>query len=219
MDSTTVYLIRHGEVEYPLDDNGRKLLYGPDVDLSFEGRRGVELLGKKLLKNNTPIDVLYTSPYPRAVQTTDIIAEIIGVKKIIQIKKLRDALSEGYIGEPYSDLMKVDGNVYNNPRSDKQETIAEISQRMSHVFFSLFRKAEKEKIVIGIVSHGDPLRVLVEHLLHPENPLPNPTTMRDEDYLEKGTALKLVLDSSARVLEHEFINPNKEGKKGIEQKF
>jgi len=219
MNNTTIYLIRHGEVKYPLDNQGQKLLYGPDVNLSTNGRKGVELLGKQLLKDRDSINVLYTSPSIRAIQTADIIARILGIKTIIQNENLKDTYTPGYTGTPYKDLIAIGGNTYEHPRSPDQETIIHISKRMSRAFKKIFNIAEKKRITVGIVSHGDPLRVLLEYLLHPENPLPNPATMRDEDYLEKGTAVRLVLDSRMKVIEYKFINPNKNKKSKIQQKF
>ena len=219
MNNTTIYLIRHGEVEYPLNDQGEKLLYGPDVNLSEEGRKGVVLLGKQLLKNRTHIDVIYTSPIKRCVQTADIIARILGIKTIIKNEDLRDTYTPGYTGTPYKDLIAIGGNTYEHPRSPDQETIAEISKRMYRGLKKIFDIAGKKHIAVGIVSHGDPLRILLERLKNPENPLPNPATMRDEDYLEKGTAMKLLINSNMKILEYEFINPNKKGKQKIEQKF
>lgn len=214
-----IYLFRHGEVEYPLNDKGQKLLYGPDVNLSAEGRKGVKLLGNQLLKDRVSIDIFYTSPSLRAIQTADIIAEILGIKTIIQNENLKDTYTPGYTGTPYKDLIAIGGNTYENPRSPDQETIIHISKRMVQAFKKVFNKTKKERILIGIVSHGDPLRILLERLLHPENPLPNPATMRDKDYLEKGTAVRLVLDNNMRVLEHKFINPSKEGKQSLDKKF
>ena len=219
MNNTTIYLIRHGEAEYPLNNKGERLLYGPDVDLSADGRKGVGLLGRQLLKDRAHIDVIYTSPIKRCVQTADIVAEILGIQTIIQNENLREALAPGYIGAPYKDIIAVGGNTYEHPRSPDQETIVEISKRMSQGFITIFREIEPEGKIATIVSHGDPLRTLIELLKNPENPIPNPSTMRDENYLEKGTAVKLVLDSSMRVLEHEFINSNKKGKQRIEKKF
>ncbi len=214
-----VYLIRHGEVEYPLDPQGQRLLYGPDVHLSEVGRKQIELLGQQLLKDKISIDVLYTSPFPRAVQTADIIGEIIGVRNIITEDKLRDTHSPGYIGMPYDDLIVIGGNVYDNPRNDNQESITDISKRVALAFKTIFDKAQKEGKTIGIVSHGDPLRILIEFLKHPENGLPDPSTMRDGDYLEKGTALKLDLDSSLRIVKSVLINSNKEGSQATERKY
>ena len=219
MSNTTIYLIRHGEVEYPLNSKGEKLLYGPDVDLSTKGRKGIKLLGRQLLKDRAQIDVIYTSPIIRCVQTADIVAEILGIQTIIQNENLSEALAPGYIGAPYKDIIAIGGNTYENPRSPDQETIAEISKRMAQGFKEIFKVANKKNVTVGIVSHGDPLRILLEYLLHPKYPLPNPATMRDKYYMGKGTAVKLVLDSSMRVLEHEFINPNKKRKQGLKQKF
>lgn len=214
MNNTTIFLIRHGEVEYPLDNKGRKLVYGSKVPLSNEGREQIRKLGNQLLRDKSSISIIYTSPYPRAVQTADIIANILGIKTIIQVENLKDTIYSGYEGTLYEDLIAMGGNTYLNPKSDKQETIENISKRMSIIFKTIFNKAQKENITVGIVSHGDPLRILIEFLKHPKNGLPNPATMRDDDYLEKGCALKLTLDNKLRILKSIVINHTIGGKKG-----
>ncbi|HLC94615.1 MAG TPA: phosphoglycerate mutase family protein [Patescibacteria group bacterium] len=72
--NTVLYLIRHGEVEYQHDEEGRKLIYGPDAHLSAEGKEQMRSLGRHLRRTGVRLDVLYTSPYERTKESASLIA-------------------------------------------------------------------------------------------------------------------------------------------------
>src|SRR3989344_5936185 len=64
-----VYFVRHGESE------GNKLqkAQNSETPLSTQGRKQASIVANRL--KETPIDVLYSSPYVRAKQTAEIIAK------------------------------------------------------------------------------------------------------------------------------------------------
>lgn len=70
MTQTELYLVRHGETIW----NAEKRMQGHlDSDLTSQGIRQAQLLGKKLA--SLPIDVCYTSDSPRAVKTAQLITQ------------------------------------------------------------------------------------------------------------------------------------------------
>ncbi|MFA6099325.1 MAG: histidine phosphatase family protein [Patescibacteria group bacterium] len=73
---TIVYLVRHGRVENP-----DKIEYGrlPGFNLSQLGREQAAAIGQEILKAKIDICSIVSSPLERAVQTSEIISQAIGV--------------------------------------------------------------------------------------------------------------------------------------------
>ena len=63
------FLIRHGEQEYPYDEQGRKIVSGPNAPLVELGRKQLHQLGEKIAEEGQSLDALYVSPYLRAQQS------------------------------------------------------------------------------------------------------------------------------------------------------
>jgi broad specificity phosphatase PhoE len=220
---TTIYLVRHGEVEYPLDNQGRRLLYGPNVDLSEKGKVQIKKLGEKFQEKGIILDRIFTSPYKRARQTADILWYFFDndidddVDNIKTVEGLRDTWSPGYVGVLYDEFIKTGGDSYSKPKTENQESLKQVSDRIVGAFINILEGCIGK--TIGIVSHGDPLRLLYHFLQDPNTDLLDPKTMRDKDYLEKGEARKVVLDGNMRLVETEVILIDSGGKKGVETKF
>lgn len=81
-----VYLIRHGETA----PGARFRFQSPDTPLSPHGRKQVRDLVVRLAEVRT--DALYTSPYRRAHETADILAEAWGVRMV----HVQDVFAEKY---------------------------------------------------------------------------------------------------------------------------
>ncbi len=194
--NTTVYLIRHGEVEYQLDEKGRKLIYGQHAHLSSEGEKQIARLAQKLKKEGVRFDVLYTSPYRRAIQSAEIIFSLLDSSHVRMRKGLRDVWSPGWVGVTMEELENIGGNVYSQPpRSEDQETMEEMTHRIVTTFHEILKETRGK--TIGIMGHGDPTRVLVGTLIG-ENPI---RIVRDEWYYGKEEAWKLEFDSSLHLIE------------------
>lgn len=193
---TTVYLIRHGEVEYKHDAEGRKLIYGPDAHLSDEGERQITRLAQKLKQEGVRFDALYTSPYTRAKESALIIFNTLGETRVGARKGLRDVWAPGWIGATMEELESIGGNVYSQPpRSEDQETAEEMTHRIATAFQDILKESHGKTICI--VGHGDTTRALIGTLLG-ENPV---RIKRDEWYYGKGEAWKLKLDERLCLLE------------------
>src|SRR3989344_3550526 len=173
--NTIVYLIRHGEVEYKYDSKGRKLIYGRDGYLSHEGEKQITRLAQKLKKEGVRFDALYTSPFTRAIESTQILFTILGETHVRVRKGLHDAWAPGWMGGTMEELEKVGGNVYSQPlRSEDQETVEEIKSRIETTFNEILKEARGK--TIGVVGHGDTTRALIGTILG-ENPV---RIIRDE---------------------------------------
>lgn len=76
-----IYLLRHGiAVERTEHD-------GPDEEraLTGEGRRKVRCVAKAMRAMSLSLDLILTSPLVRAVQTAEIVAEALRIKKRLQV--------------------------------------------------------------------------------------------------------------------------------------
>ena len=71
-------LLRHGESEWNLLN---KFTGWTDVDLTENGINEAKFSGEQLLKENIPINTLYTSLLIRAIHTANIVSSIIGFNK------------------------------------------------------------------------------------------------------------------------------------------
>lgn len=211
----TIYLIRHGEVVYRYDDQGRKLIYGPDAHLSNKGRRQVKELAERLRKRGVVFDVIYTSPYNKAYESAFIIARSlnIGQEKVLIESGLKDVWAPGWIGTSMDELKSLSGDIYSQPpKTGDQETLEQLSTRIVHVFNVLVER-EKGK-TIGIISHGDPLRVLIYRLENPDGKMPKMSILSKSAYLKKGEAWRLVFDQESRFFEKELIIRDKKSISG-----
>jgi broad specificity phosphatase PhoE len=88
VDTTRLYLIRHGATNLSAED---RFSGGTDVDLSDEGRWQATSLAKRLADDR--ISAFYCSPMRRTVETAAIIAEPFNVTP-----QLRDGLREIHHG-------------------------------------------------------------------------------------------------------------------------
>jgi broad specificity phosphatase PhoE len=127
MPNTEIYLIRHGSPEYKYDSEGRKLMYGPQTQMSEEGRAQVRAIAGRL----PDFDIIYTSPFVRTRETAEIIALQRGCNP-----------SDVVVSEAFSDL---DSPVFNGAlledvatsrikRNPEDETDEQIYERVNHEF-------------------------------------------------------------------------------------
>jgi len=168
MKSTVIYLIRHGLPEIQVDAAGRKLMYGPQAVLCNEGRQQVTALAAQFRNGKAPT-VLYASPYPRARETAEILARELGLPLTVD-ERLRDTLASGWVGVPMDEIRLLSNNeLFSHPRT--KETPAQIDARMWAAFNDMV--AREQRKIVGLVSHGDPLRILHWRIQHPQGDLPD----------------------------------------------
>lgn len=152
--ATLVHLVRHGEVENPLN-----IWYGrmEGFGLSERGRRQAEVLGRHFAGRK--IEAVFSSPMERALQTAAPIAQAVGV----EVAVVDDII------ESYTKLQGKTGNwrMFRNPlllrhfllpsRPSWGEPYLHIRKRMSASLVSMARAHEGGEVVA--VSHMTPILV------------------------------------------------------------
>lgn len=185
-----IIIIRHGMITPPQDKKGNALMYPIDIPLNDTGKSQAKSLAAKLEELGVSLERIYTSPYNRALQTATIIAERLKIPGLIPDRELRDSDMSGYIGVPAKKIESID--IYAHPRSKDQETYEHLIQRMENVFWRLFN--ENQGHSFGIVSHGDPIQVLMRRLRYPAEAIqdvPRMDRLRQDNYLLRGDAWRL----------------------------
>lgn len=204
--NTTLYLIRHGEI-----DNPQGIVYGrTEMPLSPDGRQQIRNLAETLKQRVITPDVIISSSLVRAVQSADEIKEVFPTAPII----LKDDLQETDCGRLTGELMSkaiAIGDIYHADECKDMgiEQPEEIVKRMRRTVLEA-KKTYPGKVIF-LVSHGDPLAFLLRNLLDPNEPLPTKPDLEAGKYLAKGEAWRITLDEENRVREFEIISGKEEG--------
>lgn len=168
------YIFRHGETDYNAVKRWQGC--GIDSDLNANGIAQAHALAQKL--KDLQIEIIYSSCLKRAVQTTEIVADCLGVS-FCQIPELREAnlgQTEGLLKSEVAEAFpKIFAEWYapeNNldVRFPDGESKREIQQRMYSV---LERLLTTEHSVIGIASHGSSIRYLLMYFGFELGRMPN----------------------------------------------
>ncbi|KNF07896.1 phosphoserine phosphatase 1 [Gottschalkia purinilytica] len=155
-------LVRHGETEA----NANKIFSGwTDFPLTPNGIKQAEKLGEELKKYD--IDVIYSSPLPRALKTAEYISKAIK-KEIITtecVKEINFGLFEGKTGEQIKKEHESDWNSWNedyvNFRLPEGENLVDVFNRIK-VFIDNLKDGEKNCV---IVSHSAVIQIIITYLL------------------------------------------------------
>lgn len=201
-----IYFIRHGEVQYPLDDRGRKLIYSPNTPLSVLGKLQLEKLGERLKTEKIKPEVLFTSPFTRAVQSAEKIQQTLLIPRIIQINDLRDVDPNSWEGLPIEEYGFIKGDIYSHPKSSNQETLSHLIERAKNALKTIF---QSEFNLIGVVSHGDLLSAIGWVLKGPSRLPEDYSEMKINFYPQKGEAIECLVDPFLRLIgERRLITVN-----------
>ncbi len=202
--NTIVYLIRHGEYEQSVDSQGRRLTPFPQTGLSETGRRQLTALARAIRKQGDTIDALYASPYQRTQDSAVLLQSQLGIPKLVIEQELRDVYTPGWWGVPVEELKAIGGDVYTiEPRTADQESYEQAARRIYGAFTSIAQGERGHPI--GLVFHGDPIRVLLYQLEHPNETVPPMRQLSGSDYLDKGEAWRLVVETDGTLLQKEHI--------------
>jgi ribonuclease H / adenosylcobalamin/alpha-ribazole phosphatase len=193
---TIVYLVRHGDAQVPLDAEGHWLLYGPDAHLTETGRAKAALFGD-LLRKTEPIHRVYSSTFPRARETAEIIASKVGIDALDYNERIIDTYAPALWGTRVDDIAKMGRfGFWDRPTKD-QETAEQIEKRMLPAVDEIIQANPGKTLMI--VSHGDPLVILTYRLHQRDGALPRMIEM--EQYaLGNVEAFRLVLDGQSRIV-------------------
>jgi broad specificity phosphatase PhoE len=159
-----IFLIRHGETEF----NRLGVFRGRfEVDLNDRGRTQAAEIGRAL--KNEGLEILFMSPLGRAVETAQIIGQVIGIG--YEIDRAFDNIDLGEwqgvektkIQQDYPDLWKVWTTEPERLLIPGGETVAQVKERA----FSRLREivADGRFSSFGIVTHRSVIKTLAASML------------------------------------------------------
>lgn len=204
-NNTTVFLIRHGEI-----DNPKQVCYGRNIDflLNEIGKKQIQHIAQKIKGLGYIINKIYCSPLSRTRESSKIIAEVFHIPSEIFIKDdLTDANIPVFAGKPITILEKLHEQGTDEYTSEyvKQgnEDRDHMANRMKKTFDLVI--SENKSKTVAIVSHGDPLGFLLYKLTNPGEVMPFSSILKKTEFIQKGEAVKIVLDNEGKILEKELI--------------
>lgn len=196
--SRKVYFIRHGDVEFPLDKKGRKLIYPPETPLSILGRRQIHQVAEQLKKEGIRLDALFSSPFKRARESANMLLEELSIPKLIIVNDLHDVHPNSWTGRPLEEYAKIEGDIYSHALSQDQETLEQLLIRAKRAL-ELVMGTENFSSV-GVISHGDLLSG-ADWVLRTPDRVPSYIEMKNNFYLQKGQVAEYKIDPSLRIVD------------------
>ncbi len=171
-----IYIIRHGQTE----KNRAKLLQGrSDTPLNEEGRRQAAEAGKKLREAGARIDLVYSSPLQRAVETAAIVtrqtsALISGGKASAPQKSVPVRIDSRLIEMDYGpyegtdmtnlppEIMYFFSDFVNHPAPEGMEQLPDVVGRLGAFLEEIRETASKKNILIS--THAIAMKGALEYL-------------------------------------------------------
>ena len=167
-----VFLLRHGESVDDVED-----AYGgiADYPLTDAGRQTARELADKMTGER--IEMVYTSPYKRALETAEILAHAWGSGLCIK-DGLRERNSYGVLsgvsknkakeifGSVLAQIKGKPGDYYSSELVSGAEPMSDVIARTKATIGEILASAESKYDVIAVVTHGNITRTIYEHVLH-----------------------------------------------------
>jgi broad specificity phosphatase PhoE len=158
-----VYFVRHGQSV----DNAAPVFQSPDSPLSAKGRKQAESIAERVSKLS--FDALIASPYERAKQTAEIIANTTGKHPEYSKLFIEKAKPTYVVGKPYTDE-KANAlwrewykSLYtSNMRVEDGENFDDLIARADKALEFLRQRPEQSLVV---VTHGFFLRMILARVL------------------------------------------------------
>lgn len=198
-----IFLIRHGEQEYPYNERGEKMVSGNDAPLIELGKEQLRQLGGELLKEGQTLNVLYISPLLRAQQSAIVLADAMNItnEHLNTIYDLREVDPCSAIGFTYKELEARDkGDIYAHPFGEDQESLNHLVERGRKAMREILEDVNKHGFeFVGVVGHGDALCALDWGLKNEGFPL-SYAEMKSNFYPQKGEALMYTLGPDLRII-------------------
>ena len=160
---TEIYLTRHGQTLWNLE---KRLQGQGDSPLTDKGIKGAKLLGKRL--EEIELDVIYTSPIKRALETAKLIK---GERNItlIEEKGLMEINFGDYEGHTEEEMLGIGkgqeiSKIFNGEMDvvpPKGESLRMVYSRVKDTLDEILSKEKGKKILI--VTHGTTLKTIVSY--------------------------------------------------------
>jgi len=159
-----IFLIRHGDKQHV---DSTISLDKRNVPLSLLGIKQIKLLGQYLSQNYPQfnnLNLIYSSPIARAVQTTEILKNILKIKEI----KLVDTLEEFYITQDYSLTKDVREHLHEQAMINR--SFDPLIKNILDFFQQSFIKGHKDLL---ISTHAALIRNTIYYLFPKKRPAPD----------------------------------------------
>jgi broad specificity phosphatase PhoE len=164
MKEQTIFLVRHGETQWNAEDRMQgQVLH---VGLNEKGMRQARLLSKRLEKEK--IDLVYSSPMERALQTAEIIAEPHDISVITHagLTERSHGHVDGLTKEEFRRLHPHIYAVYEKTRElpgvEGAETMKQLEERGFAAFSEIVDGNPNKNILI--VAHGGILKNIIARI-------------------------------------------------------
>lgn len=166
MATSTIHLVRHGEVENP-----KGVIYGrlPGYHLSERGRRQAQAAAERLAR--AELGAVHSSPLERAQETAQIIADVHGLEVTTDHRLIESETTLEGVGRTFGAILRSPRHWlhFRNPMKPSWgESFVEIRARMLEGIEAAVASAAGNEVVV--VSHQTP--VLVARLALTRNRLP-----------------------------------------------
>lgn len=158
-----IYLIRHGEPDFPQPT--KYCLGRTDWPLSLEGRKQAQSLAHFFSERK--IELIYSSPLQRTRQTAEIIAQNkLAVHLCDDLREIDmgiwDGLTFKQIKQSYPQEYEERGRDFFNYRVPQGESFKQLSERVLPAWQQIIASCEKESI---IVAHAGVNRIILATIL------------------------------------------------------
>lgn len=204
MDKTTIYFIRHGEIDNPLN-----VLYGRSLDLQLneKGKEQLKNLAEEIKKSGVTVDAIYTSPLSRAVDSAYIIGRVFNNPPIAIEEDLIEVDIPALVGHPNSEIDEIHAKGIDEYSKEFVKKGNESRDQIVERMMKATKKIREKNLgkTIFAISHGDPLRFLLFGLTHQNSKTPSMNELKRFDYPKRGEGYKIIFDSMGNILHIEFI--------------
>ncbi len=153
--SNSYWFLRHGEAENNKKDINSTWPEKKKFSLTPLGKKQAEVGAKKLIKEK--IDIVISSPIARTLQTAEVASKILGVKKVVIEKDLRE-IDLGFLNnKPNKDYHAQFANEHEHhfKKIKGGESVDDLEVRMAQLLINLEKKYQGKKILL--VSHQYPI--------------------------------------------------------------
>ena len=150
-----LFLIRHGQAR--AGDGS----YGPDTPLSERGRAQAEKIADAWMGKDPP-DVVYTSPYPRAVETSAPLCRRLGLEAVIESRLAEFEMDT----QPLAEAEERPDLLLWHPEhrgAERGETLREFSVRAGAYCEEVVTRHERQRVVL--FTHAGTIDAILRWLL------------------------------------------------------